>query len=88
MVEEADCTAEGPVTPRHYPMITWNHARKGALHLFGYVHGNWRGSANAVNVGVDVWDFAPVSLRDAAARGRSLPVNTHWQDAKPRAKDR
>ena len=29
--------------------------------MFGHVHVNWRGSANQVNVGVDCWDFAPVS---------------------------
>ncbi len=68
----------------HYPMITWNHARKGALHLFGHVHGNWRGSTNAVNVGVDVWDYYPVSLREAAAHAKTLPQNRHWKDVEPR----
>lgn len=63
-------------------------ALEGALHFFGHVHANWRGSSNAVNVGVDVWDYAPVSAREAAARARSLPPNRHWQDAEPRAKAR
>ena len=88
MAEVPDTEAERPVTLCHYPMITWNHARKGALHFFGHVHGNWRGSSNAVNVGVDVWDYAPVNAREAAARARSLPPNRHWQDAEPRAKAR
>ncbi|GAA0292162.1 metallophosphoesterase family protein [Rhodovulum strictum] len=88
MAEVADGEAERPVTLCHYPMITWNHARKGALHLFGHVHGNWRGSANAVNLGVDVWDHAPAAFRDAAGRARGLPVNGHWQDSEPRAKGR
>lgn len=59
-------------------MITWPGARRGALHLFGHVHGNWRGSRNAVNVGVDVWGFAPVALKDAGRRAATLPVNRHW----------
>ena len=62
-----------------------NHARKGALHLFGHVHGNWKGSSNAVNVGVDVWDFYPVTVQDAARRAKALPANRHWKDVEPRA---
>lgn len=69
----------------HYPMITWPGARRGALHLFGHVHGNWQGSRNAVNVGVDVWDFQPVTLRDAQRRAGRLPIDKHWEEVEPRA---
>jgi calcineurin-like phosphoesterase family protein len=76
--------ADGPSglhhTLCHYPMITWNHARKGALQLFGHVHNRWQGSRNAVNVGVDQWDFMPVSFNQIAARAERLPVNQHWDD--------
>lgn len=76
-VEDGD----GPKTVlSHYPMLTWHRARKGALHLFGHVHNQWLGSRNAVNVGVDVWSFAPISLRDAKQRARTLPPNKHWDD--------
>lgn len=85
LVEVDDPASDGPVTLCHYPMMTWNHARKGALHLFGHVHGNWQGSTNAVNAGVDVWDFRPVTQREAAGRGRSLARNKHWKDVEPRA---
>ena len=64
----------------HYPRITWNHARREAMQLFGHVHNNWLGSKNSVNVGVDVWDFAPVRFDDIAHRAQSLPVNKHWAD--------
>lgn len=64
----------------HYPMITWNHARRGALQLFGHVHNNWKGSRNSVNVGVDVWDFMPVKYDDIARRAKKLPPNKHWSD--------
>lgn len=70
----------------HYPMITWNHARKGALQLFGHVHNNWKGSNNSVNVGVDVWDFMPVSFNDIARRAKTLPKNKHWDDVEPRSR--
>lgn len=64
----------------HYPMITWNGAREGALQLFGHVHNNWQGSRNAVNVGVDQWEFMPVSFEQIAERAKRLPVNQHWGD--------
>lgn len=65
----------------HYPMVTWNHSRRGAIQLFGHVHNNWLGSRNSVNVGVDVWDFAPVTMADIEARARALPVNSNWKTA-------
>lgn len=64
----------------HYPMITWNHARRQALHLFGHVHKNWLGSRNSINVGVDVWGFMPVQFAELIARAETLPVNKHWND--------
>ncbi len=82
---------DGPKNQAHtlcyYPMITWNHARRDALQIFGHVHNNWRGSRNSVNVGVDVWDFMPVRFEDIARRAKSLPVNKHWQDVEHNAKE-
>lgn len=57
----------------HYPMVTWNGARDGAIHLFGHVHTNWRGAGGQVNVGVDVWDFRPVTVAEAELRSMLLP---------------
>lgn len=67
----------------HYPMITWNHARRGAVQLFGHVHNSWRGSRNAVNVGVDVWSFRPVQATDILRRAQTMAVNRHWADVEP-----
>lgn len=75
---------DGPKSQRntlcHYPMITWNHARRGALQLFGHVHNNWHGSRNSVNVGVDVWNFMPATYDDIVRRAKKLPPNKHWAD--------
>ncbi len=71
----------------HYPMITWNYARRQSLQFFGHVHNNWRGSRNSVNVGVDVWDFLPVRFEEIARRAKSLPVNKHWQDVEHNARE-
>ncbi len=38
------------------------------LHLCGHVHNRWKRVRNVVNVGVDQWDFAPVSLGQILGR--------------------
>ncbi|SOC13636.1 hypothetical protein [Rhodobacter maris] len=86
LAEVADPATPLPVTPCQYPMMTWNNARKGALHLFGHVHGHWQGSVNSLNLGVDVWDYRPVTIVEAARRATSLPKHEHWKDVKPRAR--
>lgn len=57
----------------HYPLVTWNGARAGALHLFGHVHTHWKGAEGQVNVGVDLWNFAPVSPDKAELAALTLP---------------
>lgn len=79
ITEVADGSGQSSVLC-HYPMITWHRARKGALHLFGHVHEQWLGSRNAVNVGVDVWGYAPVTLREVQQRAKTLQQNAHWSD--------
>lgn len=67
----------------HYPLHTWNHARRGAYCLFGHVHDNWLGTRNCVNVGVDVFDYYPVSFEEIEKRSLELPVNKHWHEVEP-----
>lgn len=83
MCEVDDPAVEFPVTLCHYPMMTWPNARKGALHLFGHVHGSWLGCARSVNVGVDVWDFCPTTAKEATNRAATLPPHQHWSDVEP-----
>jgi calcineurin-like phosphoesterase family protein len=48
----------------HYPMISWNHSGRGAFHCFGHVHGvPVTQNKMAVDVGVDVWKYAPISYQ-------------------------
>lgn len=71
------------VTLCHYPMITFAGARHGAIQMFGHVHQNWAGSRNSVNVGVDLWDFRPITLEDVKSRALELPVNPLWEQVEP-----
>lgn len=67
----------------HYPMIAFPGARQGGVNLFGLVLNNRRGSWNAVNTGVDVWDFRPATLEDIKKRSKTLPVNPVRAFAEP-----
>ena len=54
----------------HYPMMTWNNAGLGSYHIYGHIHNNtrdfyWpllRQMDHALNAGVDVNGFRPVTL--------------------------
>jgi calcineurin-like phosphoesterase family protein len=51
-----------PVVLCHYRMNVWNRSHHGAIHLYGHSHGNLEGDSQSQDVGVDVWDFRPVTL--------------------------
>lgn len=41
---------------------------------------DWQGSRNAVNLGVDQWDFMPVNYEQIARRAKRLSAKKHWED--------
>ena len=47
----------------HYPFRSWRGMAKGWLNLHGHSHGRMKPQPRQFDVGVDVWDFRPVSLR-------------------------
>lgn len=46
----------------HFPHLSWNQSRYGAWHLHGHVHGLRRDGYRRIDVGVDCWNYYPVSL--------------------------
>lgn len=54
----------------HYPFRTWNGMGKGAVNLHGHSHGRLAPLARQYDVGVDVWDYRPVTLATIRARRR------------------
>lgn len=68
------------VTMCHYPMKSWPNARKGAIHLFGHMHGRLAGTKRSLDVGVDLWNYAPVSLSEIRRRLKSLPADPELPD--------
>ncbi len=69
-----------PVVLCHYPMTTWHEARHGAVHLFGHMHGKLPGTSSRIDVGVDAWDYAPVTLAEALGRMRHLRPDPAFKD--------
>ncbi len=57
----------------HYAMRTWPKAHHGSLHLYGHSHGALPGDRQSLDVGVDCWDFRPVSLDEIRRRLATLP---------------
>lgn len=58
------------ITLCHYPMLSWHKMARGALLIHGHIHNNMKSNhtftilrnMNAYNAGVDVNEFAPVTL--------------------------
>jgi len=50
----------------HYPIYEWEGLYKGAIHIHGHTHSNIGRSfkTNAYDVGVDLWNFVPVTLEE------------------------
>ncbi len=55
-------------------MVTWNKKRRGYKHLYGHVHAVIPGTSQSLDVGVDAWDFRPVSTGRILAMMARLPV--------------
>ena len=58
----------------HYAMRVWRKSHHGALMLYGHSHGNLPGNNQSLDVGVDAWDFRPVTLPEIRARMSKLPA--------------
>jgi calcineurin-like phosphoesterase family protein len=54
----------------HYPFRTWNGMYKGAYNLHGHSHGQLAGLTRQIDVGVDVWDYRPITLDAIRTRKR------------------
>lgn len=52
----------------HYAHRVWPRMHRGDLHLFGHSHGTLPGTAASTDVGVDCFDFRPVTLDEIRVR--------------------
>jgi calcineurin-like phosphoesterase family protein len=69
----AELTLEGVhLVLCHYPFRTWNRMGKGAFNLHGHSHGRLARVTRQIDVGVDVWDYRPVTLDTLRTRRRRV----------------
>ncbi|MFZ0558687.1 MAG: metallophosphoesterase [Methylovirgula sp.] len=60
----------------HYPFRTWHNMGKGSIDLHGHSHGKLKEATRQYDVGVDVFDFRPVTLATIlASRARGIRKN-------------
>jgi calcineurin-like phosphoesterase family protein len=60
----------------HYPLRTWNRIGRGALNLHGHSHGRLAPLPRQVDVGVDCWEFRPITLAEIRAHLRRGAART------------
>ena len=66
----------------HFAQRVWNRSHHGVWHLYGHSHGSLPDDPNAysLDVGVDCWDFYPVSFAQIAQKMKQktfVPVDHH-----------
>ncbi len=67
----AEITLEGTgLVLCHYAFRSWRNMHRGWLNLHGHSHGRLKPLPRQVDVGVDAWDFRPVTLAQIQARPR------------------
>lgn len=73
------------ITLCHYAMLTWNKSHYGAWQLHGHSHGSLPDDPNALrlDVGVDCWNFKPVSyeqIKQRMALKTFKPIDYHGEE--------
>ncbi len=68
----------------HYAMRVWNGSHRGSWALHGHSHGKLAGSGRSFDVGVDCWNYYPISyeqVRDTMSKldnkSRFIPPTAH-----------
>lgn len=59
----------------HYAMRVWPKSHYGSWQLFGHSHGGLPGMGKQMDIGVDCWDFYPVSLEKVKRAMDGKPDN-------------
>ena len=59
----------------HYPMLRWDKQHYGSWNLHGHCHGNlpYDKTVKRLDIGVDVYDYAPVSYQEIKSILSTLP---------------
>ncbi|MFX0098378.1 MAG: phosphoesterase [Candidatus Hodarchaeota archaeon] len=72
------CIEDTPITLCHYAMRVWDKSHFNAWQLYGHSHGTLPPVGKQIDVGVDNFDFFPVSHAGLAELMASRPDNTNY----------
>lgn len=59
----------------HYSMRTWHKSHYNSWHLYGHSHGKLEGWGKSFDVGVDSWNFTPLSYEEIREEMKNRPDN-------------
>jgi len=59
----------------HYAMRVWRKSHYNSWHLYGHSHGMLKGQGKSFDVGVDCWNFQPISYEKVESVMKGLPDN-------------
>ena len=59
----------------HYSMRVWNRSHYNSQHLFGHSHGKLQGQGKSMDIGVDCWNWTPISFEQVQEKMNTLPDN-------------
>ena len=62
---------------QHYPCRAWRSSYHGSYHLYGHSHGHMPPLNRSMDVGVDCWDYSPVSLPVVLSELSHKPTTNH-----------
>jgi calcineurin-like phosphoesterase family protein len=64
----------------HYAMRVWRNSHYGSLALYGHSHGSMPGNSQSLDVGVDCWNYKPVTYDEITKRMSTLPKYTGYRE--------
>ena len=71
------------VTLCHFGMRVWHKSHFNMWHLYGHSHGGLDPQGKSFDVGMDKWNFYPVSWTQVKEKMATLPDNFNWVQRLP-----
>lgn len=62
----------------HYAMRVWNKSHFNSWHLYGHSHGRLPGVGKSFDIGVDCWNFTPLSYEEVKKEMEKRPNNVNF----------
>lgn len=61
-----------PLVMSHYAMRSWSMSHYASWHIFGHHHGKLEPYGLSFDVGVDCWDYYPITIQEIAEKMATL----------------